>query len=35
MNGDKDTGNFRPTDTIIRAEAASILMNAKYAGLIK
>ena len=35
MNGDKDTGNFRPTDTIKRCEAASILMNAKYAGLIK
>ena len=35
MKGDTGTGNFRPTDTIIRAEAASILMNAKYAGLIK
>ena len=35
MKGDAGTGNFRPTDTIIRAEAASILMNAKYAGLIK
>ena len=35
MKGDAGTGNFRPTDTIIRAEAASILMNAKHAGLIK
>ena len=35
MKGDAGTGNFRPTDTIIRAEVASILMNAKYAGLIK
>ena len=35
MNGDKDTGNFRPTDTIKRCEAASILMNANRAGLIK
>ena len=35
MKGDAGTGNFRPTDTIIRAEAASIFMNAKYAGLIK
>lgn len=35
MKGDAGTGNFRPTSTIIRAEAASILMNAKYAGLIK
>ena len=35
MKGDAGTGSFRPTDTIIRAEAASILMNAKYAGLIK
>ena len=35
MKGDAGTGNFRPTDTIIRAEAASILMNAKYADLIK
>ena len=34
MKGDAGTGNFRPTDTIIRAEAASILMNAKYAGVI-
>ena len=35
MKGDADTGNFRPTSTIIRAEAASILMNANRAGLIK
>ena len=35
MKGDADTGNFRPTSTITRAEAASILMNAKYADLIK
>lgn len=35
MKGDAGTGNFRPTDTIIRAEAASIFMNAKYADLIK
>ena len=35
MKGDAGTGSFRPTDTIIRAEAASILMNAKYADLIK
>ena len=34
MKGDA-AGTFRPTDTIIRAEAASILMNAKYEGLIK
>ena len=34
MKGDAGTGNFRPTSTIIRAEAASILMNAKYAGVI-
>ena len=34
MKGDADTGNFRPTSTITRAEAASILMNAKYAGVI-
>ena len=35
MKGDAGTGNFRPTSTIIRAEAASILMNANRAGLIK
>ncbi len=35
MKGDADTGNFRPTSTITRAEAASILMNANRAGLIK
>ena len=35
MKGDADTGNFRPTSTIIRAEAASILLNANRAGLIK
>ena len=35
MKGDADTGNFRPTSTIIRAEAASLLMNANRAGLIK
>ncbi len=35
MKGDAGTGNFRPNSTITRAEAASILMNAKYAGLIK
>ena len=35
MKGDAGTGNFRPTDTIIRAEAASIVMNAKHADLIK
>ena len=35
MKGDADTGNFRPTSTITRAEAASIMMNAKNAGLIK
>ena len=34
MKGDTGTGNFRPTSTITRAEAASILMNAKYAGVI-
>ena len=34
MKGDAGTGNFRPTSTITRAEAASILMNAKYAGVI-
>ena len=34
MKGDAGTGNFRPTDTIIRAEAASIMMNAQRAGLI-
>ena len=35
MKGDADTGNFRPTSTITRAEAASIFMNANRAGLIK
>ena len=35
MKGDAGTGMFRPTDTIIRAEAASILMNANREGLIK
>ena len=35
MKGDAGTGAFRPTDTIIRAEAASILMNANREGLIK
>ena len=35
MKGDAGTGNFRPTSTITRAEAASIMMNAKNAGLIK
>ena len=34
MKGDAGTGNFRPTSTITRAEAASIFMNAKYAGVI-
>ena len=34
MKGDADTGNFRPTSTITRAEAASILMNAQRAGVI-
>ena len=34
MKGDAGTGKFRPTSTITRAEAASILMNAKYAGVI-
>ena len=34
MKGDAD-GNFRPTDTMTRAEAASIFMNANRAGLIK
>ena len=34
MKGDAGTGNFRPNSTITRAEAASILMNAKYAGVI-
>ena len=34
MKGDADTGNFRPTDTMTRAEAASIMMNAQRAGLI-
>ena len=34
MKGDAD-GNFRPTDTMTRAEAASIMMNAQRAGLIK
>ena len=33
MKGDAD-GNFRPTDTMTRAEAASIMMNAQRAGLI-
>ena len=35
MKGDADTGNFRATSTITRAEAASILMNAKNADMIK
>ncbi len=35
MKGDAGTGMFRPTDTIIRAEAASILMHANREGLIK
>ena len=35
MKGDAGTNNFRPTSSITRAEAASILMNAKYEGLIK
>ena len=34
MKGDAGTGNFRPTATITRAEAASIFMNANRAGLI-
>ena len=34
MKGDV-SGSFRPNDTIIRAEAASILMNADSEGLIK
>ena len=34
MKGDADTGNFRPTSTITRAEAASIMMNAQRAGVI-
>ncbi len=34
MKGDAGTGNFRPTATITRAEAASIFMNANAAGLI-
>ena len=34
MKGDVD-GNFRPTSTMTRAEAASIMMNAQRAGLIK
>ena len=34
MKGDADTGNFRPTAMITRAEAASILMNAHRDGLI-
>ena len=28
MEGDAGTGNFRPTSTITRAEAASIMVNA-------
>ena len=28
LNGDKDTGNFRPTDAITRAEAATIVLQA-------
>ena len=28
LNGDKDTGNFRPTDNISRAEAATIVLQA-------
>ena len=35
MKGDAGTGLFRPTSTITRAEAASILMNANREGLIK
>ena len=35
MKGDADTGNFRPTSTLNRAEMATILMNAHRAGLIK
>ena len=35
MKGDADTGNFRPTSTMNRAEMATILMNAHRAGLIK
>ena len=34
MKGDADTGNFRPTSSITRAEAASIMVNADRAGLI-
>jgi hypothetical protein len=29
VSGDSDTGNFRPNDTIIRAETAKILQKAK------
>ena len=35
MKGYEEDGTFRPNNQITRAEAASILMNAKYAGLIK
>ena len=35
MKGDAGTGNFRPTSSITRAEAASIVMNAKNADMIK
>ena len=34
MKGDADTGNFRPTSTLNRAEAATIMMNANRAGKI-
>ena len=35
MKGYEEDCTFRPNNQITRAEAASILMNAKYAGLIK
>ena len=35
MKGYEEDGTFRPNNQITRAEAASILMNAKYADLIK
>ena len=34
MKGDADTGNFRPTSLLNRAEAATILMNANRNGYI-
>ena len=34
MKGYEEDGTFRPNNQITRAEAASILMNAKYAGVI-